>query len=349
MKKLYKIQTVLSLLFLMFLASVTLADEQKKTFSDSFKVNTDAEVLISNEYGNVAIESWDRNEVSIEVVVSVVGRSEEKSKELLDKISVKIEGSPSHVEAVTKITGNLNCRNCSFNIDYEVKMPATNLLELKNSFGNVFIGDLHGSAEISVSYGNLTIGKLENKENTIGLKFGNVEIDRLKAADLNMEYGRLEIGSAGYLDLYVRFVGVEIGKVSEMILDGEYEGIEIGSVNMLRAKTSFMGMDIGELLDKIDLISTYGGVEISRVAAGFSVIDITAEFGGVELGISNAASYKLEASSSFGDVDYPESRAEVISIKKDSFETELKAFIGDDSSSSASVIIKVDNGSVEIH
>ena len=349
MKKVQQIKNLFFLLILMLLVSVTMADEQKKTFHEKYDVNADAELIISNEYGNVVIETWDKNQVVIDIVITVDGKSESKAKEILDKIVINFNGSPSVVKVETYIKGKLSCNNCKLNIDYDIKMPATNKLDLKNSFGNAHVGDLSGKTNFKISYGNLTLGKLGSKENVIDMNFGDVDIEKLKAADINMEYGSLELGEAGYLDLYVRFAGVEMGSVSELILDGEYESAEIGSVNLLRAKLSFMGLEIGELFDKLDIITTYGVVEVSRVSGGFSSIDITTEFGGVELGISSSASYKLEASNSFGDINFPESRAEVKKYVKDSFNSEIEAFIGDDASSLATVVIKATNSGVDIH
>jgi len=324
------------------------AEDFQKSFSKNYTVNADAQVLIENQYGNVAIEVWDKNQVEILVTVKVANATEKNAQELLDKVDVAFSGSATQVKAATKINGKLNCRNCEFSIDYEVKMPGTNNLDLTNSFGNAFIGSLEGSVVTNISYGNLNAGKLQNKENSIKLKFGNMDLDHAKAADIEMEYGALEIGSAGYLDLYVRFASVELGEVSELLLDGQYENVEIGSVNIIRAKTSFMGIEIGEVFEKLEMTNTYGGVEVDRVAAGFSSIDITSEFGGVELGISGSASYSLRVENDFGDLDYPEAKAEVKKYVEKAFHKELEAFVGSDKSSTATVIIKAKNSGVEI-
>ena len=104
MKKMYKIQSLSLLLILMFITSVTFADEQQKTFSESYSVNTDAEVFISNQFGNVVIETWDKKEVVIEIIVTVDGKSEKDAKAILDKVSVEISGTASNVKAVTPVT-----------------------------------------------------------------------------------------------------------------------------------------------------------------------------------------------------------------------------------------------------
>ncbi|NQT76661.1 MAG: DUF4097 family beta strand repeat protein [Bacteroidetes bacterium] len=345
----YKKQTMLVLLMLIFSAYIAAGQDLKKSYSESFDVKADAEVVISNKYGKVHIDTWDKNQVVIDVLISVDAKSEKESQRILDKITIEISGSNAQVEANTQISGNLNCRNYSLNIDYEVKMPESNMLYLENQFGSTVVGDLSGKARIQISYGDLTLGDLNSKENIINVRFGDTEIDFLKAADLHIEYGSLELGKSGYLDLYSRFSSVEIGEVSEFILDSEYDGFEIGSVDGMRAKASFTDIEIGELFDKIDLTSSYGGIEIDRVSGGFSSVDIRSEFGGVELGISSSASYKFHAQASFGDIDFPESGAEITKQIEKSFSKEVEAFIGDDKSSSSTVIISAKNCDIEIH
>ncbi len=348
MKRITQISILISLMLLFATANLS-AQEVRKSFHESYDVKADAKVSIDNKYGRVRIHTWDRNEVVIDVQVSVDAKSENESQRILDKINVKITGSADLVKAITTIDGKLNCKNCNMNIEYEVKMPASNALVLYNEFGNAYVENLSGNTLIKIGYGNLVLGELTSKENNIEVKFGDAEIAFLKAGDLIVEYGSLDLGKAGYLDMYSRFSGLEIGSVSELDLDSQYDGIEIGSVDNMRAKASFTSIEIGEVFDKLDLTSSYGGVEIDRVAGGFSSIDITSEFGGVELNISSSASYKLHARSSFGDIDFPEGKATVTKHVEKSFEKEVEAFIGDDKSSSSTVVVTVRNCDVEIY
>ncbi|HSG68713.1 MAG TPA: hypothetical protein VK994_08400 [Bacteroidales bacterium] len=347
MKKNQMTQTIL-LMLLMLIGSAAWAEDYQKSFAKTYDVSADAQVIIANQYGNVAVEPWDNSQVDIKVTVNVKKMSEKDAQALLDKIDVVFSGNSNQVKAVTKINGKLNCRNCEFSIDYVVKMPASNKLDISNEFGNAVVGNLSGSVTTNISYGNLNLGRLENKENKIGLKFGNMDVDYIKAASLSMEYGALEIGSAGYLDLYIRFTSSEIGEISELVLDGQYESIEIGSVNMMRANTGFMSIEIGELFEKLELTTSYGGLEIDRVAEGFSSIDVSSEFGGVEMGISSAASYSLKAENEYGDIGFPESRAEIKKISDKSFRKEVEAFVGKDKASTSMVIIKAKNSNIQI-
>lgn len=348
MKVFTQISMTITLLLLFIVSGVT-AQELTKNYNKSFDVNANAKVQIANQYGQVNVQTWEKNQVVIEVEVSVDAKSEKDSQRILDKIDIKISGGTTLVTASTVIGDKLNCRNCEMNITYEVKMPATGMLELSNEFGNAIIGDLEGSAKLKVEYGNLIAGTLSGKLNDITVKFGNAEIDEVKAADIHIEYGELEVDMAGYLDLYSRFNSITIDEVSELALDSQYDGIEIGSGDVLEIKAAFSEMKIGEVFDKIYIKNSYAGIEIMRVAGGFSLVDIENSFGSVNIGVSSSASYKLEAHSSFGDIDFPSKNASVAREVDKDFKQEVEAFIGSDKQSSSLIKVRVENANIDIH
>lgn len=347
MKNLRK-QTIL-FLFLMATSVMLFGQELSKNYSESYDVNKDVKLTITSKYGNVTIEAWDKNQVSIDVEITVDAKNEKDSQRILDKISVEMSGSSTAVSAKTEFGGNLNCKNCDFSIDYMVKMPVKAVLDLRNDFGNAYVGDLEGMSSLDVRYGNLEVGKVLGKDSQIQVKFGNGEVDYIKSADIQVEYGNFELGKAEYLSIDTKFSNIEIGEVGELSMDSEYDGVEIGSVDILQLDASFTGIEIGEVFTKAEIESSYGGIEIDRVAGGFSLIDIYTEFGGVELSISSTASYKLEAEASFGDIDFDESEAEVIKLKEESFNMEVEAYVGDDRSSTSVVKLKAKNCDIEIN
>ena len=134
----------------------------------------------------------------VDVTITVDAKSDEKSQKIMDKIVINYNGSPSEVKVETYIKGSLNCNNCNLNINYMVKMPATNELKLKNTFGSAHIGDLSGPTDLRLEYGTMEVGKLQNKTNEIVMKYGELEFEYIKAANLKMEYGSLEIDKADY-------------------------------------------------------------------------------------------------------------------------------------------------------
>ena len=120
------------------------------------------------------------------------------------------------------------------------------------------------------------------------------------------------------------------------------------SVDKIDGKAAFTGIEIGEVSDKMVLVSSYGEIEVDRVAVGFSLIDISTEFGGLELGIGSSASYKLSASTSFGEINFPEKNADITKQVEKSFEKEIEAFVGADKSSASVVRLKAKNCDIDI-
>lgn len=338
----------MTLLILMLFSIMLSGQELKKEFNESFDVNANASVELQNKFGNIQIETWNKNQVTINVIVSVDAKSEKESQRILDNINVTINGSNTSVKAITKMNGKADCKNCEFSIDYFVKMPATGMLNVQNEFGNTYVGDLDGKAKVTVKYGNLEMGDLRADKNDINVAFGDAEFDIVTAAEVHLEYGSIEIGKSGHLNMLSRFSSVEIGEVSEINLDSQYDGLEIGSVDIMTGDASFSSIEVGEVFDKINIRSSYGGIEIDRVSGGFSSVYIDTEFGGVDLGISSSASYKLNATANSGDIDFPESNADITSLVHESFKKEIEAFVGKDKSSASTVTIKAKNCDVEI-
>ena len=348
MKNLTRISTIMALLLLFVISSVS-AQELSKSYHESYNVSASAKVQLENKYGTINVDTWDKNQVQIDIEIRVDAKNEKESQKILDKINVKISGNENLVKAVTTFDGKFNCNNCEIDIEFEVKVPSNNSLVLRNDFGNAYVDGRQGPNDLKVEYGKLETGELNGKENTIVVKFGNADVAAVKSANMNLEYSGLELGSAGYLDLYSRFNSIEIGEVSELILDSQYDAIEIASGNDLKIKSGFSDVQINEVFDRLELVSSYGGVEVNRVAGGFSLLDISSEFGGVEIDISSSASYSLQASASFGDIDFPESRADIHKQVEKDFESEIEAFIGDDKSSKSVVKVTVKNAGVEIN
>src|SRR5210317_1002942 len=209
MKTMYK-----KLLLVLFIPATLMATDTKKwaheetkTITKEFDVNSDAVLNISNKYGNVDIASWNENRISIIVTITVKGNKESKVLERIDKIDVEFDASRSAVTAKTKIGktsswGWGNNNNLSMEINYLVKMPVSNSLNVSNDYGAIFLDDLDGSANISCDYGKINIGELRNMRNNINMDYTNKStIEYLKNGSINADYSTLHIEKGGNMDL----------------------------------------------------------------------------------------------------------------------------------------------------
>src|SRR6476661_8753086 len=59
--------------------------EKSKRINKVFKVNATDKLDIENSFGKIHINTWDKNEITVEVVMIARANSEEKAQEILDK------------------------------------------------------------------------------------------------------------------------------------------------------------------------------------------------------------------------------------------------------------------------
>lgn len=189
-------------LFTLFIA-LTLSAQDKSTyvwpvnlqkdFSKSYPV-TNETIVVANRYGEMKIETWDKNEVKVDVHISVGSHSNEYAKQALDNISITDKKEGDRIEYMTKIEGWTSDDNGGheFKINYTVHIPANAKLIAENNYGPLTIGDYKGEAELYCKYGTLTAGKLSNSK-FINVQFGRAKIASLSDSKVLFRYSRVDI------------------------------------------------------------------------------------------------------------------------------------------------------------
>ena len=123
------------LLFLVNTGTLWAQFEKKKEIIKTFDVDSDTELVISNKYGDVHINSWDKNVIDVKVTVTAKKRSESRALESLEKVHIDISESSGRIEFETEIRGNLSNRTGEhITIDYVVNMPKSNNMHVKNAY-----------------------------------------------------------------------------------------------------------------------------------------------------------------------------------------------------------------------
>ena len=111
-------------------------DDKKKYVEKNYNVSATTKLQIENKFGDVEINSWEKNEFDIKVEIIGKGRNEERSQRILDAIEIDITEGSGEIVFETEV-GNLKNKNGEgFEINYTIYMPDTNPLEIKNSFGD---------------------------------------------------------------------------------------------------------------------------------------------------------------------------------------------------------------------
>lgn len=349
----------LSFLALLLVSFTLSAQEVTKEFHKEYSAGVNTTLDISNRYGDVVIQSWDKDQVVIDVKVTVELPNRERAQKLLGYIDVQFSEGENLISAKTIIDDKFNFTGWGFDskkfsIDYTIKMPVGTALTLSNKYGNTDINELHGLIDLNIKYGNLTAGKLTR---------GNVK----PLNSVNLAYGKGSIDEAGWLDLTVRYVGsfeitksqavlldskyskLSLSETSSMVGESKYDNIRIESINNLVLDNGYTEVNIGTLTKKLTYNGSYGSFSIDRIPSGFESLDVETHYMGVKLGIDESASYKLDAKVSYGSLRYNEDNFNNQRRNIENNSKEVSGIVGKAESPSAHVNVIASYGSVRLY
>ncbi len=322
MKLLYK--TTFSLLIAFLLTSVigyaNNIDKGKHKKSRSvkkvFQVAKDNTLNIDNRYGDLTITTWNKNTIDIEVIITVESNSEDVAEKKFNAITIDFrqENNTVYAETIiskTKSMWSFFSGNTSVNtrIDYIVKMPVSNNVDLENDYGSIFIDKLDGISAIDCDYGSINVGELNNKSNTINMDYAHSStIEFVNSADINTDYSKLAIEKANKVLLNADYTQTEINDVDDLEYHNDYGSLKVQKAQKIQGNGDYLTLRVYELQNLFDVSSDYGSIKIYKLYNDFNEVTIDGEYTGVKIGVADDISFNFDAQTSysgisFGDLD----------------------------------------------
>jgi hypothetical protein len=342
----------------LFLISSTIsAEEVTKEFHKEYTAGTKT-LEISNKYGDVVIESWNKDQIIIDVKVTVEMSNSDRAQNYLDKIDVQFSEGSNVISAKTILDDNFNFSGWSdskrFRIDYNIKMPVGTDMNLSNKYGNTDIDELRGLLNLEIKYGNITAGKLLRGNikplNKLVISYGKGTIDEAGWLDLTERYvGSMDIGKSQAILLDSKYSKISLGETSSVVGESKYDNIRIENIKNLVLENGYTEVNIGELTKKLTYTGSYGSFTINSVPAGFESLDVETHYMGVKLGIEESANYKLEAKVSYGGLKYNEANFKNQRRIVENNSSEISGTVGNEENPSAKVNVLSSYGTVRLN
>ncbi len=323
-------------------------EEREKRISKSYKVTDNRlEFSVRNKFGKVQVDTWDKPQIDVEVVIKVEDRNESRAMKMLDQINVTIIESSQAISFETRIDGSLNNKNNQeFEINYVIKMPSNLPLNVKNSFGDTYISPYNGPATLDIAYGNIKAETFSN-DLSLELSFGSGDIRAAKKVDLTVKYSKLDMGSVANALINSQFSDLEIDELLDVNLDAKYGSVEFGSLNNITGKVSFSGFELELLRKSMDLTTSYSGdFTVRKVSKGFQRINLDGKFGSFDIGLESGANAAVEATMKYCDMSYSGVPFEFNYVVKDHNSKEYRGKLG--SGQGGSINIASDYGDVRV-
>lgn len=325
--------------------------ERTKSITKTFPISANGTTSLSNKYGKMNINIWDKNEVQIAVNIKVDARNDRKEQEILDGIDVEFDNSSDYVSAETEFNLRGNYNNVSYHIEYEVYMPATNDLRASMKYGNLRLGKLKGKADIEVKYGTFHLESVgDNSEIEVAYSGSDCTIVEAQNLSCEVSYSRLNIYQAMDIEIDSKYCqGMEIercedlnidskydrftiGKAEKMILDTEYSNFTLDEVENAVIDADYTNVKVGKLKNSLKVDLSYNNCVVEKVMKGFSEVNMEGNHASFKLGIEEGASYRLVAEGKYSDVRFDD---EGMNIKRDIRKSNAFEIEGSKGSSSA--------------
>lgn len=274
---------------------------KEKKIKKEFTVNADALLKIKNSYGNLYITSWEENRVVIEVHIKTNGNNEAKVQKKLDEIDVEFKASNELVAAKTIFSkskwgwnwGRKN--NINIKVNYTIKLPATNSVNLSNDYGGIYLDELKGKATIDCDYGKLEIGKLLSRGNVLKFDYTSKStIDYVKGASIYADYSGYTIGKSENLIVNADYTKSRINETGNIQYSCDYGSVVIDKVKNVQGKGSYGKIVLGKVNGNISINSNFTAINVKELSKDAGNVEIDSEYAGIKIAFAPDYNFNFE-------------------------------------------------------
>lgn len=350
------------LLVAIFQSPAQVSSQQSKTVTEEYQVASDANVEITNKYGQVIVNTWEKNEVKVEVVVTAYGKNRSAGEKILDRVDFDFNKVNNYVILETILDrksgffkdllnniGDYSKTLLSKNrldVDYELYVPENASVKVENKFGDVFLSDLTNTCDIKVSNGNLKAQKLEGNA-IISVSFGNAYIKSIANANIELKVADIEIDEAHELIINSSSSEILIHQAKKARINSRNDKLKITEISHFSGKSSFSKIEVSKLLELTDLDMSYGFLSVSEINNNFSKIQLTGKSTDFNLSFDQTSYFNARLLAKEDKLVIPKKIADVEIDSKDEF-VSVNGTIGNKNSRPGSVNIDAQKGDLKV-
>ncbi len=281
-------------------------EEKTKKFSKNFRLSAGQQMAIENKFGKVHINTWDKAEATVDVVMVARSSNESRAQQLLDRISILVDENGSNEILVKTQMESMNIgggNKQSFEINYTVNMPRNNPLRIKNSFGDTYVADLSGKADLQCAYGSLKTERLNNSDNYLKVSFGEGRIGYCKSGEVKVSYSNLDITEG-----------------MNLTIESSFSDLKVRNLQTAKVKAK------------------YGSVDLGTNGKGFRSFDVEGSFSDIDLRMPSSMGFDFDIKVSYADLDWDDSEVHYKTVEKSNTSKTVTGSFGKSSSGNIRVI-----------
>ncbi|MDB4902598.1 MAG: hypothetical protein JWQ63_1879 [Mucilaginibacter sp.] len=261
-----------------------------KSYSKSYPIDANDKIRLSNQYGRIIVNTWDRHEIKVDVQIKAEANDDDEAQKLLDGVQIRDSKEGDLVSFRTTIEPNENGswkiwewggkKNRKLEINYTVYMPTKTDLTVEDSYGSIQLPNLDGRVKIRSSYGSVLAQNLSNPSNEIEGSYGSLKVGTLNGAHLDYSYG----------------------------------SVDMDECSNLKANLSYGSFKLGKLKGTADLDLSYvGGFKIEEMGSTFKRLNVNSSYSGVSLGVPGSNNFDFDITTNYGGFNYNDNKVTITS------------------------------------
>ncbi|HEX2643048.1 MAG TPA: DUF4097 family beta strand repeat-containing protein [Thermoanaerobaculia bacterium] len=176
--------------------AATLTQRYEKTFP----FQAGALLELDNTNGGVTVEPWNRNEVQIVAEKKVKAPSDEKARELMDKLQIATAPSGGGLRVETRFPKNgnglfdwMSGNGTSINVNYTIRVPRQARLDLETTNGGLNVKGTRGAAALESTNGQVAVQDVEGNLKLETTNGGIHAVDIAGAVEASTTNGGIEV------------------------------------------------------------------------------------------------------------------------------------------------------------
>ncbi len=272
-----------------------------------FPASRETTLEVENKYGKIQVITWQKDSVAVEVDLFFSESSSSKLRKLKEDVSIDFSRTNNYILVKTviesesgliarelrNVTSTLTGTNKRMEINYTVRVPEYLDVALTNKFGDIFMDDLEGRIDLSLSNGVLKANRLSGNS-SIALSFANGMIKSLGSCTMELSYSDLVLEEVSQLDLDSKSSKLNVDSVNVVKINSRRDKLYFKRAEYLYGNGNFSQVWVYDFLRESDLYMKYGELTIEHVMPGFTKIYVESDYTDVTLYTDPGSSYVFD-------------------------------------------------------
>lgn len=282
-------------------------ESETRSYIKTVPVGKETTLEVYNKYGTIQITPWEKDSVYIRAEVKAYGPNKAKLSNMFEGISVNITDSKYMVRAQTEFNQNMNTLfehfkgmtsklisyDSKVEINYFISMPEYLNLKVENKYGDLYMENISGKLDVSVSNGSFKASSIKNSC-VLSFAFCDANINYIASGKVNSSFAEITIGRTGDLDIFSTSSRIDIKNGGAINFESRRDKFNFNNTGKLIGKSYFTDFRLDSLKTEININTMYGNVNVEMIDKGFQSVNITSAYTDISLEIDPASSYDFD-------------------------------------------------------